>query len=514
MDDIQVDVRLPRQLVPSLLHAGVQSITRLTLKNLGVRAFGPAQIGLSIPELSAEPVRVPIPAIGPSEEESLSSIPLPLGSLDHFRLLSQQHRDDGLPCQFDVALDNGDILASQRTRVLPPNAWAYEHHPDVLAAFVQKENRAVTRVRRAALPFLRTIEKAANFAEAADLPLALYPKRTKHIIQALYEALRESFQIHCVREIRTPDPVRWQKIRFHDRVLADREGTCIDLALLLMACLESVHLDPLLVIVRTGPALQHALVACWQDGNLDRSAVIRKRAKIADRLTPPTGAGQLVLVDPRGFTTGYDWPFSEACREALRCFAAARHQNFVYAVNIARTRVSAGKRRAISPMPFGEGPNLNAEGWAIVQGAEDAARHFRYDIVERAHLFLAVLESARAVSRDVFGHPVGSLIEQTRERLRKKSPEKGTRIVWHTKSLQKTVQQAGSLAEEIGCGLIGPVELLLALLHAPGQTVTRVLTDLEIDRKAAMDQLAEIVRGDPRRESYVDFKSSHPDGEL
>jgi hypothetical protein len=505
--DFAAALSAPKQLVPSLLHIGLQNITSLTFDNQGHVPYGPAEVRLSIPELSAEPVRVPVPLLVPGQRAEFKQVAFPYERLDHWRIAGLMQRDDGLPCKLEAVSDSDEVLACRDVSVLPPNAWEFGRYPEALAAFVHKESRAIAKLHEASRPFLRDLLGTDSFADARELPLAKYPDRNEHMVQAFYRAMQESFQLHYEYEVRTY-PSGWQKIRFHDRVLAEAHGTCIDFALLLMACLERVHLDPLIVLVQTGPGLQHAIVGCWMGENKERSVVIRKHGNLARWARPPTGSGDLLLIDATGYTVERGWPFSRACAEALGTFTKAT--KLASAVNVARARIGQGKRKAISPMPFGDGPHLSGEGWAVIRCAEDAATEFRYDRVERAHLFWALLEMAPELAREAFADSAPVLQVKIEERLRKKAPALQRGVAFQTKSFQKSMQRAGELADTHASGSIGPLQILHAVLDDPGDTVNRVLRDLGVNTTASIDRLTELARRDPRRGSYLEFKSSHP----
>src|SRR5262245_29742724 len=99
---LKVTLSLPDQLVPSLLHIGAQSITALSFENNASSSYGPADVLVSIPGLSLEPVRVTVPLLEPGRRVDREHIPFPLERLDPWRLAGLMSRGDGLPCTLEV----------------------------------------------------------------------------------------------------------------------------------------------------------------------------------------------------------------------------------------------------------------------------------------------------------------------------------------------------------------------------------------------------------------------------
>ena len=107
----------------------------------------------------------------------------------------------------------------------------------MLASFVLKESDAVKEVIGRALATVRYLARGCNSFE--DI-LEHHPDPVVTTVKVLYDCLQERYEIKYGREPRYYG-TDWQMIRFPADVLDPKtlEGTCIDLALLLAACLEN-----------------------------------------------------------------------------------------------------------------------------------------------------------------------------------------------------------------------------------------------------------------------------------
>lgn len=352
MKTVQIQIKVPKVLAISLLHIGAQHLA-LLVNNPGAASTAATELEARIPELSVEATTAAVPKLSPGQSAELK-VALSLAQLDRMRLLDMLNQQDGLPCNVQVKLGSG-LVAEQGVKVLPPNAWLYRQNTEALAAFVDKESEAVQRIKLAARPHLRRHLGVGNFKDAIDKPLSeLRIKdeftRMEQIVAAVYECLLQSHRIHYEAEPRTY-PEDWQKIRFHEQVLSEKQGTCIDLALLMAACLEDAFLNPVLILFKTGPSQMHMILGCWETESKASSPVIRDYSQL-DRWLGPTGAGggRMLSWDATGFSVETGWTFSQACDEGLTAFHQAGPKNFVCAVDIARARGTG-----ISPMPFSPG---------------------------------------------------------------------------------------------------------------------------------------------------------------
>lgn len=112
-----------------------------------------------------------------------------------------------------------------------------------LAAFIRPNARAITPILRAASELLhkRTGQGALDGYQSG-------PERAGRIAGAIYEAVRATGVTYSMPP--ASFELTGQKVRTTDQVLADRFGTCIDLAVLYAACLEAAGLSPVVFITR------------------------------------------------------------------------------------------------------------------------------------------------------------------------------------------------------------------------------------------------------------------------
>ena len=127
-----------------------------------------------------------------------------------------------------------------------------------------------------------------------------------------------------------------QRIRLADSVLAQKMGTCLDMALLYAACLEAMGIHPVIVITRG-----HAFAGAWlvsetfPDSVIDDSSFLTKRT--AD------GINEITLVETTCMNLGVKAEFDEATKAAD---SKLRTSEFVLAIDVKRTRFSG-----IRPLP-------------------------------------------------------------------------------------------------------------------------------------------------------------------
>jgi hypothetical protein len=453
----------------SLAHGDVPFLESLTLTNKGSESLTILELQVTvIPYAESERIRVAcIPAAGSHKVASMRF------RYDRQRLL---HLVEPVTVPVEVLVDGRPLTlaAPVSVQVLPLRAWHCVGHEPVLAAFVVKGFDAVQEIIGRARATLRSEARGCSSFEDV---LERHPDPVTTIARILYDCLQERYEIAYGREPRYYGK-EWQIIRLPADMLDPRtlEGTCIDLAGNLAACMEHRWLSPVIVLVKTGIdaegySRQHALVGCW--------TVSSPRWNTADPTDPVERDGQLVadwvdsgellLLDPVGYARGKgaDQGFNKSRRSARRYLDRAltgyRGYAFRYAVDIEVARFYG-----IEPLPFGAEIEFDRDAWLVISRARREATLRGSAAVGGRHLLLGLLSLPDGV------------LAQALCRLHKDLPEKvanqarttlGNLVSTRTRSPWRTtpdwdaaIAAARQRAKAEGRLLVGEADLAVALL--------------------------------------------------
>jgi hypothetical protein len=192
-----------------------------------------------------------------------------------------------------------------RVTLLPVDEWLDDGKQSVwLPSFVLPRDPAVARVIDAAQRYLMALQDdpAAGFDGYQQVDpddpdtVAVVDMQ----VRALWCALTYDFGLSYIN----PPPSyssRTQRLRTPSDVINGKRGTCIDLALLLAACLEYIDIYPV-VILLTG----HAFPAYW------RSDAAHENFVLANTGTPTPGATAATTGASTGSVGRYGWQFQRA----------------------------------------------------------------------------------------------------------------------------------------------------------------------------------------------------------
>jgi hypothetical protein len=315
-ESLVIEIGLRSTYSYTLALSGLGLLTRLAVRHWGDTPSARGRLDLSLAALAHATVDVPRLACG--EARTLAP---PTIEIDEKALITRsEHAWLPLSVQLNGhRVDRGKVGCS----VLAYNEWSYEpEHRPSLAAFVLREHPSVVQMAREA---------------AAGLSLRT---GSAAVLQRLYEHLSTSWRIDY-RKDRPSTEAATQKLRLAGDVLWDPvgqngEGTCIDIALLIAAGLETFRLHPLIALIDRGKTW-HAIVGCWH--------ATRQRLELlpADREALTEEA---IWVDPNGCTR--DPPqrvdFTGAAARARRDLT---ERPLLFALDIAVARASG-----IHPLPL------------------------------------------------------------------------------------------------------------------------------------------------------------------
>lgn len=222
--------------------------------------------------------------------------------------------------------------------------------PEMIAAFVTPNHPEIAKVLSEASGILKGWGEDPSFTgyQTRD------PNQVKLQMAAVYAALKQ-------RQIVYHNPPAGyektgQRIRLPHIVLKQKQGTCLDLAVLYAACLEAAGLYPLLVFLKG-----HAFVGCWLEEETFADCMVDDVSSLEKRTVP--GAEELLLAECTDFVEGRDIPFDKALKHGLDHLAGS--EEFHGVVDIMRSRGSG-----IRPMPLRTEDGQMLYGGAGESGAQ------------------------------------------------------------------------------------------------------------------------------------------------
>lgn len=235
-----------------LQQNSVPLIQRVTLRNGGKSSLKNVTIRIWAEPAFALPLTHTIAELGPNEIRAVDKLDLLL-SPDF--LVAQTESARGL---LHVSVECGGEKVgahAQPLELLAYDHWSGSRAPvELLAAFVMPNHPVIENL----------LGKTSVLLRESGLPDALdgYQRESRNAVQQMVAAMYEVVRREQLGYITPPVGIEenGQKIRTPERVLHSRLGTCLDLSLLLAACIEQAGLHPLVVILKG-----HAFVGVWLD---------------------------------------------------------------------------------------------------------------------------------------------------------------------------------------------------------------------------------------------------------
>lgn len=189
--------------------------------------------------------------------------------------------------------------STHRVTLLPVDEWRLDgENARWLPSFVLPRDPAVLRVVDAAQRYLMALRDDATAGfdgyQCVEVPAAggkVRPEDCTAIdlqVRALWSALLYEMPLSYINP--PPSFTEWsQRLRTPSDCIDGRRGTCIDLALLLAACLEYVEIYPVVFLLRT-----HAFPAYWRYGKFhsDFRNALSSTASAPVKGEPSSASGQ------------------------------------------------------------------------------------------------------------------------------------------------------------------------------------------------------------------------------
>lgn len=238
-------------------------------------------------------------------------------------------------CQITVGIyfDRNQLVSeTMNITALVFDQWpGLQYTPELLTAFAMPNHPVVTSMIRLAAKYL---EKWTG-----DPSLAGYqfddPNRVKNMAAAVYAAIQQNNITYA--EPPLSFEVFGQRIRLADVVLDQHLGTCMDLTLLYVACLEAMGLNPIMVMMKG-----HIFAGVWLVEESFSDMLVDDPSQLEKRMS--RGIHEIAVVECTAMCAGKSRRFDDAV--TLAEYHVSDYGNFVFAIDVKRAR-SMG----IRPLP-------------------------------------------------------------------------------------------------------------------------------------------------------------------
>ena len=326
---LQLTCSVDDMLTYANIHNGAHIVRDICLKNVSETDLDHLLIRISSSNELTEEFKLGIEKIKAGEELHFKNLNVPVNA-EYLAALTERSS-----FRLKVGIYSGDhLLVSETTNVtaLAFDQWpGLQYTPELLAAFAMPNHPVVTGM----------IQLAAGYLEkwTGDPSLAGYqfedPNRVKSMAASAYAAIQQKNITYA--EPPSSFETFGQRVRLADAVLDQHLGTCLDMTLLYVACLEAMGLNPIMVMMKG-----HIFAGVWLIDGSFSDMIMDDPSQLEKRMS--RGIHEMVVVECTAMSAGKSTSFDEAV--ALAEHNVSDYGRFAFVIDVKRAR-SMG----IRPLP-------------------------------------------------------------------------------------------------------------------------------------------------------------------
>ncbi|MEW9607162.1 DUF3320 domain-containing protein [Bacteroides sp. L008] len=308
---------------------GASVIHQLSIENTTPAPLKDIQVQITTEPTFGNAVPIAVEQIPANSSICLSSFNLTL-SANYFTQLTER-----LSGNLKIEITSEAVSVFSQT--YPIDILAYDQWgginvlPEMLAAFITPNHTAILPIIKRAASILGQWTDNPSLDEYQSRT----PDRVRKQMAAIYTAITEQQIIYST--IPASFEEYGQRVRLANSVMAQKLGTCLDMALLYASCLEAIGLNALIIITQG-----HAFAGAWlvpetfPDPTIDDVSLLTKRTA--------EGIYDITLVETTCMNMGHSSDFDDAVKQANGKLTDGN--NFILAIDVKRARHSG-----IRPIP-------------------------------------------------------------------------------------------------------------------------------------------------------------------
>ena len=313
----------------AIVHNGAHIVRDVCVKNVSEADIDNLVIKIESNNDLAEVFKLGIQKIKPGEELHFKNLDLEINA-DYIVSLTERSS-----CKIKASICHDDSELVSQTKsivVLAFDQWpGLQYTPELLAAFAMPNHPAVISLLQLTSKYLDKWTQEPSLAgyQFND------PNRVKMMAAAAYAAIQQ-------KNITYAEPPSsfekfGQRIRLADAVLDQHLGTCMDMTLLYVSCLEAMGLNPVMVMMKG-----HIFAGVWLIDESFSDMIMDDPTQLEKRMSK--GIHEMIVVECTDMCSGKTRSFDDAVEHAVH--NVSNYTNFVFVIDVKRAR-SMG----IRPMP-------------------------------------------------------------------------------------------------------------------------------------------------------------------
>lgn len=326
---LELSCEIDDVLTYAIVHNGAHIVRDVCVKNISESDINHLVIKIDSSNALIELFEFGIDKIKPGEELHFKNLKV---NINAEYLVSLTERSI---CNLKVKACIGTeelISETKEIVVLAFDQWpGFQYTPELLAAFVMPNHPVVISILQLAASYLMKWTK--------DPSMAGYQFDDQNRVKLMAAAAYAAIQQKNITYAEPPSGFEecGQRIRLADAVLDQHMGTCMDMTLLYVACLEAMGLNPVMVMMRG-----HIFAGVWLVEESFADMIMDDPSQMEKRMSK--GIHEMMVVECTAMCSGKTRSFDEAI--ALAEYNVSDYGKFAFVIDVCRAR-SMG----IRPLP-------------------------------------------------------------------------------------------------------------------------------------------------------------------
>ena len=326
---LKLDVQFIHTINFAMQQNYVPIVRKLIVTNQTDADLHDVRISITFEPEFAKKYEVVISLLEPEQPMELAPVPVVLNS--EYLLSLTEKMIGSIQIEAMIEEELLDNVTSQ-IELLSYDEWpGVTIMPELLTAFVTPNHPMISEVLSEASVYLNQWTKSPSFTG--------YQRKNPNAVLQQMAAIYAALQARKIAYIVPPASYErtGQRIRLAHVVLEQKQGTCLDLAVLFASCLEAAGLNPLVILKRG-----HAVAGCFLEEETFSEYIQDDHAAITKRMAD--GIDELSVIECTDFVAEKYIEFDDSCEHGKAALAEA--EEFLLAVDVQRSRAGG-----IRPIP-------------------------------------------------------------------------------------------------------------------------------------------------------------------